>query len=78
MYGSISRKLIFFSIASDVYRRWTCDVLLRQVEIDPNVKLEWVIKFCYLGDTLGAGRGVIETSRVRVRAVWVKFSQLPF
>ena len=26
--------------------------------IEPNVKLECVPKFCYLGDTLGAGGGV--------------------
>ena len=32
-------------------------VLQREVEIEPTVKLECVIKFCYLGDTLGAGGG---------------------
>ena len=30
-------------------------VLLKKVVIEPNVKLECVPKFCYLGDTLGAG-----------------------
>ena len=30
-------------------------VLLKEVVIEPNVKLECVPKFCYLGDTLGAG-----------------------
>ena len=29
-------------------------VLLKEVVIEPNVKLECVTKFCYLGDTLGA------------------------
>ena len=33
-------------------------VLLKEVVIEPNVKLECVPKFCYLGDTLGAGGGV--------------------
>ena len=32
-------------------------VLLKEVVIEPNVKLECVPKFCYLGDTLGAGGG---------------------
>ena len=31
-------------------------VLLKEVVIEPNVKLECDPKFCYLGDTLGAGR----------------------
>ena len=30
-------------------------VLLKEVVIEPSVKLECVPKFCYLGDTLGAG-----------------------
>ena len=33
-------------------------VLLREVVMEPNVKLECVSKFCYLGDTLGARGGV--------------------
>ena len=36
-------------------------VLLKEVVIEPNVK------FCYLGDTLGAGGGVEEAARARVR-----------
>ena len=40
-------------------------VLLREVEIEPNVKLECVSKFNNLGDTLGAGGGVEEVARVR-------------
>ena len=41
-------------------------VLLKEVVIEPNVKLECVPKFCYLGDTLGAGGGVEEAERARV------------
>ena len=38
-------------------------VLLKEVEIEPNVKLECVPKFCYLVDTLGARGGVEEGAR---------------
>ena len=38
-------------------------VLQKEVEIELNVKLECVPKFCYLGDTLGAGGGVDEAAR---------------
>ena len=48
-------------------------VLLKEVVIEPNVKLECVPKFCYLGDTLGAGGGVEESARARVRCAWAKF-----
>ena len=34
-------------------------VLLKEVVIEPNVKLECVPKFCYLSDTFGA-RGSVE------------------
>ena len=37
--------------------------LLKEVVIEPNVKLECVTKFCYLGDTLGAGGGAEEAAR---------------
>ena len=33
-------------------------VLLKEVVIEPNVKLVCVPKFCCLGDTLGVGGGV--------------------
>ena len=33
-------------------------------------------KFCYLGDTLGFGRGVVEAARARVRCAWAKFKVL--
>ena len=32
--------------------------LLKEVVIEPNVKMECVPKFCYLGKSLGAGGGV--------------------
>ena len=47
-------------------------VMQREVEIEPNVKLECVPKFCYLSDTLGAGGGANEAvrGRARVRCAW--------
>ena len=51
-------------------------VLLKEVVIETNVKLECVPKFCYLGDTLGAGGGVKEVARARVRCAWAKFNEL--
>ena len=51
-------------------------VLQREVEVEPNVKLECVPKFCYLGDTLGAGGGTEETARARVQCDWIKFKEL--
>ena len=51
-------------------------VLQREVEIDPNVELECVPKFCYLGDTLGAGGGADEAARARERCDWAKFKEL--
>ena len=48
-------------------------VLLREVEVEPNVKLECVSRFCCLGDTLGPGEGVEEAVRARVRCAWAKF-----
>ena len=46
------------------------------IEIMPGVELECVDKFCYLGDMLGAGGGVEEASRARVRSAWAKFREL--
>ena len=51
-------------------------VLQREVEIEPNVKLECVPKFCYLGDTLGADGGADEAARARVRCALAKFKEL--
>ena len=39
------------------------------------MKLECVPKFCYLGDTLGAGGGV-EEAAARVSCVWAKYKEL--
>ena len=38
--------------------------------------MECVSKFCYLGDTLGSGGGVVEAARARVRCAWAKFKEL--
>ena len=43
---------------------------------EPNVKLECVPKFCYLGNTFSAGEGVEEVARARVRCAWGKFKEL--
>ena len=51
-------------------------VLLKEVVIEPNVKLECVPKFCYFGDTLGAGEGVEEAARARVRCACAKIKEL--
>ena len=51
-------------------------VLQKEVVIEPNVKLECVPKFCYLGDTHGARGGVDEAARARVRCAWAKFKEL--
>ena len=45
-------------------------------EIEPNVKLECVPKFCNLDDTLGAGGGVDEAARAGVRCAWAKYKEL--
>ena len=39
-------------------------VLLKEVVIEPTVKLECVPKFCFLGDKLGAEGGVEEAASV--------------
>ena len=51
-------------------------VLLKEVVTEPNVKLECVPKFCYLGVTLGAGGCWEEVARARVRCAWAKFKEL--
>ena len=40
------------------------------------MKLKCVPKFCYLGDTLGAGGGGDVAARARVRCAWAKFKEL--
>ena len=44
-------------------------VLLSEVGLEPGI-------FCYLGDTLGSGGGVVEASRSRVIYAWAKFKEL--
>ena len=54
-------------------------VLLEEVVIEPNVKLEYVPvvpKFYYLSDTLDTEGSVEEAARVRVRCAWAKFKNL--
>ena len=52
-------------------------VLLKEVVIEPNVKLECAPQVLnYLGDTFGAGGGVEEAARARVRCAWAKFKEL--
>ena len=46
---------------NDLYQ----SVMLKEVVIEPNVKLECATKFCYLGDTFGAGGGAEEAARAR-------------
>ena len=43
---------------------------------EPNVKVEYVSRFCYLDDMLGAEGGVVEAARARVRCAWAKFKEL--
>ena len=57
---------------NDLFR----SVLVKKVVNKPNMKLECVPKFCYLGDTLGAGGGADEAVRARVRCAWAKFKEL--
>ena len=40
---------------------------MKEVVIEPIVKLECVPKFRYLGKTVGAGGGVEEVAKARVR-----------
>ena len=47
-------------------------VLLSEDELEPGVKVECVSIFCYLGDTLGSGVGVVEAARATVRCAWAK------
>ena len=47
-------------------------VLQREVEIEPNMKLECVPKFYHLSDTPVTG-GVDQAASARVRYAWAKF-----
>ena len=48
----------------------------KEVEIKSGEKIEYVSKFCYLGDTIGSAGGAEEASRARVRSAWAKFREL--
>src|ERR1051325_7958622 len=48
----------------------------RDIMVDGNSALECVDRFCYLGDMIGAGGGVEEATRNRVRYTWAKFREL--
>ena len=48
----------------------------RELVLGPNIALEVVDKFCYLGDVIGAGGGAEEASRARIRSAWAKFREL--
>jgi len=50
--------------------------LLMETQLGSGKGLECVGKFCYLGDTIGAGNGPKEKSRVRVKSAWVQFREL--
>ena len=51
-------------------------ILLEEVVTEPNMKLESVPKFGYLGATFCAGGSVDEAARARVRCAWAKFKEL--
>ena len=73
--GSL-KDLVGFRCKSCVAGGSVQEELLGEVEVEPGVKVECVTKFCYLGDTLGAGGGVEEAVRARVRSAWAKFKEL--
>ena len=50
--------------------------VLKEISLGLDKSLECVGKFCYLGDTIGAGGGAGEASRARVRSAWAKFREL--
>ena len=45
-------------------------VIVEDEEIEQGVGFEMVDRFCYLGDMIGAGGGVEEAIRARVRCAW--------
>ena len=52
------------------------DSVVKELVLGEDGKLECVDRFCYLGDMIGAGGGVEEASRTRVRCAWGKFREL--
>src|SRR6266568_4244113 len=51
-------------------------VIVEDEEIEQGVDFEMMDRFCYLGDMIGAGGGVEEAIRARVRCAWAKFREL--
>ena len=51
-------------------------VVVEDEGIEQVVGFEMVDRFCYLGDMIGAGGGVEEATRARVRCAWAKFRKL--
>ena len=48
----------------------------KETKMNSGEKIEFVGKFCYLGDTIGSAGGAEEASRARVRYAWAKFREL--
>ena len=72
--GKLKRSNVDFHCRRCLEKSPVVLALMREVEIEPNVKLKCVPKFCYLGVTFGAGGGVEEAARVR--CAMAKFKEL--
>ena len=48
---------------------------LKEISLGTDLRLECVVKFCYLGDVVGAGGGAEDASRARVRSAWANWLQ---
>jgi hypothetical protein len=51
-------------------------VNVKKFNLGQGEELQFVDRFCYLGDMIGAGGGSEEASRVRVKCAWGKFREL--
>src|SRR6478609_8254231 len=45
-------------------------------QVQQDIELERVDKFCYLGDMIGAERGADDAVRARVKGTWATFREL--
>ena len=64
-FTQYSKKIHLFSIGLPGIHRYL------------NSAQTWcVFKFCYLGDTLVSGGGVVEAAKAKVRCAWAKFKEL--
>ena len=68
-------RVMLISIKRDAWRNCV-QLVSREVVIEPKVKLRYILKFCYLFDTLGAGRGVKEAVKARMRCAWANFKDI--